>query len=371
MPHDLQSSNDTQADGTISMPDLGRRLGSMGESLAQAVVDRHYLLHPELEMRFGPAGRRKCVADTCRHIAYLAEALAVSRPALFRDYVAWAKVLLAGRGVPADDFAQNLSATTLVLSERLSSDAAGVACSYVNAAILELPQMPATLPTAIAQGMPLTLLAESYFAALLACQRNKASGLILDAVKSGVSIKDIYIQVFQQSQLEMGRLWQSNKLTVAQEHYCTAATQMIMSQLYPQIFAGPRIGQCFVGASVAGDLHEIGIRMVSDFFEMDGWDTVFLGSNVPSADLIKTLQDRKPSVVGISATITPNVESVVTLIRAIRAAPGCQSVKIIVGGYPFLIVPDLWRQVDADGTCQSAQGAVDLASQLIQERKAA
>jgi MerR family transcriptional regulator, light-induced transcriptional regulator len=356
---------------SMNNPEIGRTIESTRQDMAEAVVDRQYLLNPELESRFGAKGRQKCVADTCRHLAYLAQAIASSRPALFRDYVAWAKVLLAGHGVPADDFAYNLYATTLVLKDRLHADAGAIACSYVDAALNELPQMPETLASAIIPGMPLTLLAESYLAALLACERNKAGKLVLDAVKSGVSIKDIYIHVFQQSQQEMGRLWQSNKVSVAQEHYCTAATQMIMSQLYAQIFAGPRNGRRFVGASVTGDLHEIGIRMVADFFEMDGWDTVFLGSSVPSADLVKTLQDRKPSVVGISATLTPHVAAVVKMIGAIRAAPGCENVKILVGGYPFLIVPDLWKQVGADGTCQSAQAAVDLANELIQQRKAA
>jgi hypothetical protein len=87
--------------------------------MAQAVVDRQYLLYPELEARFGPTGRQKCVADTCHHLAYLAEAITTSRQALFHDYVAWAKVLLAGHGVPTDDFAYNLHATTLVLKDRL------------------------------------------------------------------------------------------------------------------------------------------------------------------------------------------------------------------------------------------------------------
>ena len=52
--------------------------------------------------------------------------------------------------------------------------------------------------------------------------------------------------MFQCSQYEIGRLWQMNKLTVAQEHYCSAATQLIMSLLYPRIFDTkkdrPRLG---------------------------------------------------------------------------------------------------------------------------------
>ena len=63
---------------------------------------------------------------------------------------------------------------------------------------------------------------------------------------------------------------------MAQEHYCTAATQLIMSQLYPYIFTTGKNGRVLVGTCVSGDLHEIGVRMVSDFFEMEGWDTFYL-----------------------------------------------------------------------------------------------
>ena len=93
------------------------------------------------------------------------------------------------------------------------------------------------------------------------------------------------------------RYWQMNRLTVAQEHYCTAATQMIMSQLYPYIFEGERNGRVLVATCVAENLHEIGVRMVTDFFEMDGWDTFYLGANVPTAS-----RSHPPSGAGAART---------------------------------------------------------------------
>jgi methanogenic corrinoid protein MtbC1 len=348
-----------------STTEIGRLLGQIREALAEAVVDRHYRLRPELEERYGERGRQKCREDAAYHLTHLATALAASRPSLFSDYVSWAKIMLAGRGVPVCDLADNLQVTTEVLKERLPARDASAACRYVEAAIADLPRMAAILPTCIAPDHPLTQLARSYLAALLACERHEASRLILDAVQNGAPIKDVYIHVFQQTQQELGRLWQINQITVAQEHFCTAATQMIMSQLYPRIFAGPRIGRCFVGACVSGDLHEIGMRMVADFFEMEGWDTVYLGASVPVPDLIRTLQDRKADVVGISATLTPHISAVARMVPAIRAAPSCRNIIILVGGYPFHVVPDLWKQVTADGTCPDARGAVDLANQLI------
>ena len=121
--------------------------------------------------------------------------------------------------------------------------------------------------------------------------------MILDAVQAGVRIQDIYLHVFQRSQYEIGRLWHLNKITIAHEHYCTAATQMIMSQLYPYIAPERKNGKRMVAASVSGELHELGIRMVADFFEMAGWDTTFLGANTPLPAIVKMLAEQKADVV--------------------------------------------------------------------------
>ena len=96
---------------------------------------------------------------------------------------------------------------------------------------------------------------------LLRGNRQAASQLILTAVARGVTVKDIYLHVFQRTQYEIGRLWQINRISVAQEHFCTAATQLIMSQLYPHIFRTERVGRrlvatCVGGARLFGDLND-------------------------------------------------------------------------------------------------------------------
>ena len=118
-------------------------------------------------------------------------------------------------------------------------------------------------------------LAVSYLNTLLAGDSHLANQLILDAVRHGFGVKDIYLHVFQPCQQEIGRLWQMNRISVAQEHFCTVVTQTIMSQLYPYIFATEKNGRRLVATSVSGELHEIGMRMVADFLEMEGWTTYY------------------------------------------------------------------------------------------------
>ena len=334
-------------------------------ALTEAITARHYELQPALAERYGEGGREKCRQDAGYHLAYLSGAMAASMPSLFADYVAWAKVMLAGRGIPAEDLVDNLQVLRDTLDQQLPAPMQAVVHEYVEAGLKQLPQLPAALPSLIGEGQPLGGLARQYLDALLAGERQRASRLVLEAVERGVEVKEIYLHVFQRAQHEIGRLWQMNRLSVAQEHYCTAATQLIMSQLYPRVFAGERNGRTLVATCVAGDLHEIGVRMVADFFEMEGWDTFYLGANTPTPGVLQTIAERRADLVAVSATLTTHVPEVVALVAALRASAACRGVKILVGGHPFNVAPELWKQVGADGCARDATESVALAGRLV------
>jgi len=334
------------------------------DPLAQGIVARQYASQPELALRLGDSGREKCAADVKRHLDNLSQAIAVGRPALFVDYVAWAKVVLHARNIQAEDLAANLEACYQELAELPPNDAV-LAQKYVLDGLSCLPSLPQVTPTFLSAERPLAELARHYLDALLESDRRQASKLIMDAVQQGTSIRDLYLHVFQRGQYEVGRLWQMNQISVGQEHLCTAATQLIMSQLYPLVFGAARRGRCVVAASVGGNLHEIGVRMVADFFEMDGWDTYYLGADVPTQSLVQAVLEHKADILALSATLLSHISSVTNVINAVRANRDC-NVRILVGGHPFNVEPDLWRDVGADGYAADAVRTIDLADHLLQ-----
>jgi methanogenic corrinoid protein MtbC1 len=207
--------------------------------------------------------------------------------------------------------------------------------------------------------------AKRYLDFLLRGERQAAYELVQDALRSGVSIKEIWLRVFQDAQYEVGRLWQSNQISVAQEHYCTAATQIIMSRFYSQIFSTVRRGRVLITACAPDEIHEFGMRMVADFFEMDGWDTHHLGANTPSASLVDFVAQRRPDLIGLSATITFHLEAVAAIVRALRANPDTRDVRVLVGGHAFSREADLWRDIGADGYARDAEGALEAADRLL------
>lgn len=333
-------------------PEVVQALEGRRDTAAQPVITEHGQ-YPE---------HRFVTSDD--HLAALAAAIAHGSPALFADAVEWARVMLVSRGLTVGELAGDLEALRETLLRELPADQAEIASEYLTAGLRVLSEAPA--PPASGEASvpsdPYYDLAQRYLRALLAGDRQAASQLILRSVEDGVGVKDIYLHVFQRTQIEIGRLWQTGEIGVAQEHYCTAATQLVMSQLYPYVFSSRRNGRVMVGTCIGGDLHEIGVRMVSDFFEMDGWDTYYLGANTPSADLVRTVVERRADVLAVSATLASHVRGVARLIAAVRAeSPG---VKVLVGGYPFNVDPELWRRIGADGHARDAAEAIELAKRL-------
>lgn len=206
-------------------------------------------------------------------------------------------------------------------------------------------------------------LARRYVELLLRAERSEAVSLVLEAADE-LPLETIYMDVLEEAQHEVGQLWARHEISIAQEHYCTAVTQVVLSLLYPRAAETPRNGRAFAGACVEGELHEIGIRMVSDFFELRGWRSMYLGSSLPAADLIAFVEQSRPDVLGISAIRDENVPTVGNLVRALRS----QVVKlplILVGGRPFNVQSELWREVGADGTARNAAASVEAAVTLL------
>ncbi|MEW6338725.1 MAG: cobalamin-dependent protein [Acidobacteriota bacterium] len=342
-------------------------LASRRDELAESIVSVHYGRDPEMSARHGDAGRAKCLQDVRHHLDTLSEAVRDGGAPLFEAYLAWVKVLLESLGVPGTDLAGSLQVTREVLAAELPEAERRRPLELLDAGLRRLPSMPAGVPTFLAESGPLAPIASAYLDALLRGDRHTALRMVTEVVDGGVSVREVYLQVFQPAQREIGRLWQTRRITVAQEHYCTAATQLVMATLYPRLFASPRprLGWAFVGTCVSGELHEVGLRMVADMLEMDGWDTTYLGANTPADAVVRMLAERRADVLGISATIASHVGHVEELIGAVRASEVGGRVRVMVGGHPFRTAPGLWRALGADGSADDAEGAVAAARSLV------
>jgi len=204
-----------------------------------------------------------------------------------------------------------------------------------------------------------------YLAALRRGDRRYALDITRSALSNSIDIRDIYLHVLQPAMHEIGRLWEINEVTVAQEHLATAITQSVMAQIYAHIAIRPPIGRSLVATCIGGELHEIGIRMITDFFDMEGWDVYYLGANMPADDVVTMVNQQQADLLAVSATLNNHVLKAHELIKAVRASPIGSRIKVIVGGHPFNRTPDMYQRIGADLTAPNAHEAVVRVSEVL------
>ncbi len=346
--------------------EIGRIIEQNASELAERSAAEQYRRHPELNDRYGDSGYQKSVRDAGYTLQYMAESFRSGAVFLLSDYIAWCRITLPHYGVDAADFDENIHIISAEVSAVLPENSAQSMHDFLTEALrLADNAHHKAADSYILPGAPLGELAAGYTQHLLRGDRHAAMRLVEEASAGGTPVRDIYEYIFQPSQKEIGRLWQLNRISVAQEHYCTAATQFIMSRLYPKIFSTPRKDRTLIAACVNGELHELGIRMVADYFELDGWDTFYLGANTPLESIADMVKTHGADAVAVSATMTIHVNFVETLVARLRQLKTERQFKVIVGGYPFNIVPDLWQKIGADGYAPNARIAVDFLNTVV------
>ncbi|MGE5457962.1 MAG: B12-binding domain-containing protein [Methanococcaceae archaeon] len=174
---------------------------------------------------------------------------------------------------------------------------------------------------------------KDFLVALLSGKRLDCSRAAREYFSRGHDIKDLYENVIKKSLYIIGKLWELNKITVAAEHMAASFTEAILNEFYGEIISDKRLGKKVLAGCVENEFHQIGIKMIGDIFEMNGWDTYFLGANVPADDLVLFAKINRPDIIALSLSIYSNLASLEKMIMKIRAEiPG---IIILVGGQAF------------------------------------
>lgn len=208
---------------------------------------------------------------------------------------------------------------------------------------------------------------ETYFNNLMEGNGEKAYNTLIELVKRGISLEDIYINVLEPSLIKVGALWEQNKLSVGEEHYFSEATKKLMSKLhfhYP-IVKHKGYNALFICAN--GERHSIGLRMVSDALEQDGWKVYFLGTDLPIDSIIHMIREKNIDLIALSSTMDYNLNSVKSIIDNIRLSNVKEDIKFIVGGRPFNIDNSILNFVNGDGYASNCKDAVNVANELMKD----
>lgn len=346
--------------------EAGNRLRAAAQRIAEATLARDYAQRPYLLDRYGENGRMRYREDVRYTIDALSAAIDADDAAMFLGYVGWLKVVLSCRHVALEDVAESLRCTAFALTE--TPDDHSLATSYLEAALQQLDAMPCAVASFLDPSKQEHSIAQRCLEALLRLDAGAAHDLLENALATGLPMARVYAGIFPPLMREIGRLWQMNEISVAHEHYCSAAVQSILSGFYDRLFsaAAPSTRSLLV-ACVEGEQHELGARTIADLFELRGWRTVFLGANLPPRELIALINraPRKPDLIALSATLPRNLVKMGSTIAAIRDGT---NIPIMLGGYVFDSSDGLADRMGADACADDAEAALAIADTLVDAR---
>jgi len=344
---------------------LARLLSQGNRSLAAYAANELLAAYPEAKAGFGPdplSGWQNWLAS---RLDELAAAVAVEQPAIFTAQVQWAKAVLAARGFSTEYYRASLQSLGDVLSRELPENAHPLAAEYLAKALAAFDGEAAELTSQLPPDSPEGRLAAEYLLAVLEGDRRRASRLILDAVDRGQSVRDLYLRVLLPAQQEVGRMWLVGEINIAEEHFASATTKMVIAQLLRRAKFAPPNGKTMLAAAVAGNQHDIGLQAVANFFEMDGWRTIQLGANVPIGDLVQAVECFEADLLGLSASQATQFETLRTTIAEVRRCERGDQVKVLVGGFAFGSTAGMSEQLGADGLGADPIDAVQQGRQLV------
>jgi methanogenic corrinoid protein MtbC1 len=196
---------------------------------------------------------------------------------------------------------------------------------------------------------------DDYLAALLAADLRGARRVIAAALDADVPARELYLKVLQPALYEVGLRWSRAEISVAQEHLATAATQSNLTWMSERLHDGERPARGRVLIACAEDeLHVLGVRMVADFLEAEGWEAAFVGAMTPPEGLVELAPSA--DAVAISAALPERIPLVARAIRALREAP--DTPFIVVGGQAFAGSEERALRTGADAWASDAQEAV-------------
>jgi len=324
-------------------------IDQQSEAITARITECYFEKHPECQKNQRVRVRRICQEDMKHHLSFLNNALKNAIPEIFINYVSWLKNVLYSRKLDASHTQDAFRILANELDDLLEGADRENTKLLMQAAIdvfenSEIQEVFSYVPPN-AYKLPENT---AYTQALISNNRLTATELIINTMKKGTELADISVGIIQPSMYTIGHLWQVNQLTVAQEHLATAISQNVLAKAYGYAHFKEPNERHGVFACIEKNHHALGLRMVSDAFEVEGWQIDYLGENTPTIDLVKMLDTSQTDLIGLSISLQDQVTPLEQIIKILKAELGNKCPPIAVGGLPLNTIPGLALRLGAD-----------------------
>ncbi len=184
---------------------------------------------------------------------------------------------------------------------------------------------------------------------------NRASSLKLVMSKlerKEIDIVSLYTEILGPALNSMEQE-ENDEAFIWREHVRSSIIRTIIENCYPYVifereekYNNIKVDKKVAVVCPSEELHEIGARMIADFFTLLGYDSTFVGSNTPKEEFLSALRIIDLDYIAISVSGPYNLIAARKAIKKIREAN--PKVKILVGGRAFYHRENSFKEVGAD-----------------------
>lgn len=114
--------------------------------------------------------------------------------------------------------------------------------------------------------------------------------------------------------------------------------------------------------TVAGDLHDIGKKIVGMMLEGSGFEVIDIGMDVPAARFLEAAKKEKPDIIGMSALLTTTMPAMQEVIEILKEEGLDKEIAVMIGGAP--VTDEYAKRIGAHYS-YDAGSAVELANRLV------
>ncbi len=158
---------------------------------------------------------------------------------------------------------------------------------------------------------------------------------IVEEVVAIASVERVCLHVLQPVLVEFGDRWERGEIPVSAEHFATSFVLRKIGALFnlsrPDVGRGPLVAAC-----IEGELHEVGLLLTCLLLSRRGYRVIYLGANLPVADLVQTIVQLRPPMVLLSTSTPAGAERLIEVVTEIDRQISNIGVAVNGGRHPVI-----------------------------------
>lgn len=351
----------------VNVTKLNPLAAEMLEASAAGYAAAASLVHEDTLQRAGATeafDRHEWLTHFKQRILELAAAIRVNQPDVFAQRVAWLRRAFEARGSSVALLESSISSLRTALDKEFSGELGATVVAPIEAALETFDRELAPEASYLDPGTATGKLGLEYIAACLAGEPDRGLELVLAAVEAGLAPADAYTRVLVPVQKEAGQFWHVGEISVAEERVISETTTRLMT-LISYLHGGrpSASGPAVVLASVRGNAHDLGLRIICELFRLAGWRCLFLGANVPADEITRAVSLFAADLAVLNATMATQLDELRQTIAQIKETQ--PKTAVLVGGLALDETTELWREFGADAYASSIDDVVEIGQDVI------